>query len=659
MDTTLYRGSKASGRHRSESSTTSDGPRRTFDQQSSSSVRRRRVSLDQSSIGVELNQDEPLSLRRRGLLGLSGASSPATDERRPVQPLSSELADRVRRLQETRDPRINNMDVTGSGRQKRTTAADSAEPQFSSSLLPQERRSINLAAARSMATSSSWNGGRDSIRGLAMGPHFIPATAANFQSHDDELGSTPRLAAADSAGSTWPPVESRALFWDSVRRVGVLSVLELERQMGLAPFRRSLGSLSSLSTIADEPGDDEHDRGSGGRADVGGGGGGAGMPLTALSESVSSPLEGVERQEIGEQGGFRRTPSLVSLHQAFVYNDFDDGDGVVGAPPSMDATADSAAVGIDLNPDANQRVADGVAAVPDDPVGAPVVPVVLSVEDALLFERLFDMHPFAAAAFLRAFIACSFALMLFHAHSLLTWPDDLDPHMAFRTSWGVGSVGRKWLLVQVAVLAVQVPLRMEVQRALFRVSTARDTADAKRRLRLLFASSAWRMNRRFGLVTLGLMLLGPVFLLWSGGFFWPRRSLQSGVELQLASVNASNLLVSITRAVLVVSLHYFIHMAAPPQPGAAHRQRGLSEGTIRRLRRITFCATTVKHENELTQCAVCLEAYEEDDRLMVLPCDPRHNFHVQCIEPWLQRMNTCPLCQRGVPEETPASSSRL
>jgi hypothetical protein len=342
----------------------------------------------------------------------------------------------------------------------------------------------------------------------------------------------------------------------------------------------------------------------------------------------------VELPEVRQGSGFQRSPSLVSLHETFVYEDDDDTHGA----PTIDANPDAMAVAT------SNTSADPLTSPASTPVGvAAIPPAVLSAEDSILFDGLFDMHPFAAAAFLRAFIACSFGLMMFHTHSLLTWPDDDNDDDDDAAIFSLGSVARKWLILQVGVLAVQVPLRMEVQRALFRVSTARDTPDAKRRLRLVFSSSAWRTNRKFGRATLLLMLLGPLVLYWSGCFFRSSTPGRSRLELQLLSVNASNLLVSMTRAVLVISLHYFIHVsfhatcntslmtsrgrvsrsgslllqvAAPPQPA---QKRGLSEGTIRRLRRITFSASTVKHENELTQCAVCLEHYEEDDRLMVRP----------------------------------------
>lgn len=46
----------------------------------------------------------------------------------------------------------------------------------------------------------------------------------------------------------------------------------------------------------------------------------------------------------------------------------------------------------------------------------------------------------------------------------------------------------------------------------------------------------------------------------------------------------------------------------------------------------------------LRSCAVCLAEFEEGDVLLQLPC--RHAFHAECVESWLQRHVTCPICRR-------------
>lgn len=44
-------------------------------------------------------------------------------------------------------------------------------------------------------------------------------------------------------------------------------------------------------------------------------------------------------------------------------------------------------------------------------------------------------------------------------------------------------------------------------------------------------------------------------------------------------------------------------------------------------------------------CAICLDTYQDGDRLTVLPC--RHAFHTGCIRPWLSgKSGVCPMCKR-------------
>jgi E3 ubiquitin-protein ligase SDIR1 len=50
-------------------------------------------------------------------------------------------------------------------------------------------------------------------------------------------------------------------------------------------------------------------------------------------------------------------------------------------------------------------------------------------------------------------------------------------------------------------------------------------------------------------------------------------------------------------------------------------------------------------EDELT-CSVCLEQVAVGDLLRSLPC--LHQFHVNCIDPWLRQQGTCPICKHQV-----------
>ena len=48
-------------------------------------------------------------------------------------------------------------------------------------------------------------------------------------------------------------------------------------------------------------------------------------------------------------------------------------------------------------------------------------------------------------------------------------------------------------------------------------------------------------------------------------------------------------------------------------------------------------------ENEINNCAICIDEFEENDQLHLLPC--QHSFHSQCILKWLNRSKLCPICR--------------
>ncbi|KAM8992796.1 RING finger protein 215 isoform 3-T3 [Ara ararauna] len=54
---------------------------------------------------------------------------------------------------------------------------------------------------------------------------------------------------------------------------------------------------------------------------------------------------------------------------------------------------------------------------------------------------------------------------------------------------------------------------------------------------------------------------------------------------------------------------------------------------------------------EIDSCAVCLEQFHKSQWLRVLPCC--HEFHRDCVDPWLLLQQTCPLCKRNILGESP------
>uniref|UniRef100_A0A0A9GFX0 RING-type domain-containing protein n=1 Tax=Arundo donax TaxID=35708 RepID=A0A0A9GFX0_ARUDO len=50
------------------------------------------------------------------------------------------------------------------------------------------------------------------------------------------------------------------------------------------------------------------------------------------------------------------------------------------------------------------------------------------------------------------------------------------------------------------------------------------------------------------------------------------------------------------------------------------------------------------HSKDDAQCSICLGEYKEKEILRIMPTC-RHNFHLECIDVWLQKQTTCPICR--------------
>lgn len=47
-------------------------------------------------------------------------------------------------------------------------------------------------------------------------------------------------------------------------------------------------------------------------------------------------------------------------------------------------------------------------------------------------------------------------------------------------------------------------------------------------------------------------------------------------------------------------------------------------------------------------CPICIVDFEEGDDIRLLPCEGKHSFHQQCVDPWLLTLSSsCPICRQG------------
>jgi hypothetical protein len=49
------------------------------------------------------------------------------------------------------------------------------------------------------------------------------------------------------------------------------------------------------------------------------------------------------------------------------------------------------------------------------------------------------------------------------------------------------------------------------------------------------------------------------------------------------------------------------------------------------------------------RCSICLGEYTEKEILRIIPTC-HHNFHLTCLDVWLQKQTTCPMCRISLKE---------
>ncbi|KAM0930869.1 hypothetical protein ACQ4PT_000756 [Festuca glaucescens] len=104
------------------------------------------------------------------------------------------------------------------------------------------------------------------------------------------------------------------------------------------------------------------------------------------------------------------------------------------------------------------------------------------------------------------------------------------------------------------------------------------------------------------------------------GALWPKNLIISAFFLQF-----------VTRPIIAHSDGPSVPLVSSPGSGKEKKQD--ADGN------------SITPEDEFT-CSICLEEVVVGDLLRSLPCV--HQFHVNCIDPWLRQQGTCPVCKRQV-----------
>ncbi|CAK88825.1 unnamed protein product (macronuclear) [Paramecium tetraurelia] len=85
-----------------------------------------------------------------------------------------------------------------------------------------------------------------------------------------------------------------------------------------------------------------------------------------------------------------------------------------------------------------------------------------------------------------------------------------------------------------------------------------------------------------------------------------------------------------------------------------NRQRR-EEERRRQEQAIRLIGTQIKYSDLNSQtfqpCYICLQPYDNDDLIVTLSCNPNHVFHSDCIRPWAEINDTCPVCRQRLQQQ--------
>uniref|UniRef100_A0A8B9FHD2 E3 ubiquitin-protein ligase RNF43 n=1 Tax=Amazona collaria TaxID=241587 RepID=A0A8B9FHD2_9PSIT len=133
------------------------------------------------------------------------------------------------------------------------------------------------------------------------------------------------------------------------------------------------------------------------------------------------------------------------------------------------------------------------------------------------------------------------------------------------------------------------------------------------------------------------------------------------------------ILLTVVSTVVVIILIFVVRTKSSPSRLLSPMQDSLQQQTMQAIGQLATrnfqasCRPAARWDSASTcssapVCAICLEEFSEGQELRIISCS--HEFHRECVDPWLQQHHTCPLCMfnilaRDSVDQATAAGSRM
>jgi len=306
-------------------------------------------------------------------------------------------------------------------------------------------------------------------------------------------------------------------------------------------------------------------------------------------------------------------------------------------------------------------------------------------------EAVISLRPTSAACLLAVMAMCNLGSLFFHSYTALWWLSKgnfakdfincggemvcwLSTIIVFGPDGVIGSqsltghIVWAWLIAQILIGALKLCFRFHTKRLCIRFIRSpngqRQSNQNQEEIGNIMHSISFRVHVGLGRTAQVLAVMGYLFYFYLEQKHYREHPDSSFLDTDqftstqiLLDVCCANVVVAFFRSLVALYvLHYYAFQDQIQRLNPPKAKPGLSQFELYQLMKpIVFKTSALRKKNDDyeeklkdAQCPICLESFEDDDTIAILPCEGGHMFHAACIKTWLSKRDSCPLCQHSL-----------